>query len=144
MQKFITASVVAAVGLWFYGKSIPFFDSVSSALGSAGFIVNLLGGVIFVLFYRMVSGSISGDGWAKGIVFGLMMFGVSSAVLMAQTGITASLMENLGQGADGEAGLALRNVAISIKDIWAWQGAISWAVIGAVTGAVLTEKKKVA
>ena len=141
MQKFLTASVIAAVGLWFYGKSIPFFDTVTANLGGAGFILNIFGGVIFVLFYRMVSGSLSGDGWAKGIVFGLMIFGISSAILMAQTGITTALVENLGGDTEDSAGLALRGAVISLKDIWGWQGAISWAVIGAITGALLHEKK---
>ncbi|MCH7493263.1 hypothetical protein IIA16_00915 [bacterium] len=39
-----------------------------------------------------------------------------------------------------EAGPEARGAAISIKDIFAWPGALAWVVTGAVVGSIMQDK----
>ena len=93
----------------------------------------LLQGLILVVVYRLVSGQLSGPGWTRGVMFGLILFGVTSFVAASQAGI-------LDMSTLVEAGPEARGAAISIKDIFAWPGALAWVVTGAVVGSIMQDK----
>ena len=66
-------------------------------------------------------------------MFGVILFGISSILLTSQAGLTSSLMMQ-------ESDVAARGAAISFKEIFGWQGALSWLITGAIMGAVLDDK----
>lgn len=135
MQRFLIASIVGAAGMWFVNKDLPFIGGMlASTLGNLDIIFYIFQGVVMVVVYRMVSGMLSGPGWGRGLLFGIVIFGVSAMLYTAQAGLSGvNFMD-----ATAEA----RGAAISFKQIWSWQGAIGWMLTGAIVGAVLDDKAK--
>lgn len=133
MQRFIIASLAATVGLSFMNKSMPFMDGVLAQFGSAEWIYFLLQGLIMVVVYKVVSGQLSGPGWVRGTLYGIILFGLSSFMFAATAGI-------LNPGTLAEAGVEARGAAIAIKDIFAPMGALYWVITGALVGSIMQDE----
>ena len=161
MLRFIFASLVAAAGLFFMNLSLPFMAGILSQFGSLGFIYSLFEGLILVVLYKVVSGQLSGPGWVRGTMFGIILFGLSSFMLAGAAGILSpsTVVEGGAQARQFAAPLGLTEMAlaegivrvananmerairvVSVQRGFDWQGAVIWVVTGAFVGSIMQDK----